>query len=165
MAANTFPPVCAPKIKPRLQHGEEERIDPMPLNFSQARNWNRTAPVPTAGSYSLSPAVDGGELAPAIPNLLAYVDAPAMSAAELPDGATATYTLLECADAGLTSPSSSTVLGVQTGAGGIGAAAATFASRPQYRGGQYIGLRVDASSGASFAGLSFTLKWALLGPM
>lgn len=136
----------------------------MPMNFTAARNWSRTASPPAPGSFSLSAAIRGAELSAAVPNLLAYVDAPALSAAELPDGESVTYTLVECADPRLGEVHSSTILGVQVGVDGKGAAAATCGARPRRRGGAYIGLRVDASAGAKLAGLKFTLNWALLPP-
>ena len=117
---------------------------------------------PAASSSSLSPPVPGDVLADLIPDLLVYIEAPALSVSQLPNNATVTFTLIECADPGLSSVISSTVLGVQTGAGGAGAGAAVFASRPKYAGGKYLGMSIAASSGVNVSGANYALAFALI---
>jgi hypothetical protein len=51
-------------------------------------------------------------------------------------------------------------MGVQTGGGGVGAAAAIFAAKPTYTGGQYFGMKITASAGANVAGMNVNLNWA-----
>jgi hypothetical protein len=121
----------------------------------------RSAAAPAASGFTLSAPLSGSDVADLAPNILLYIDAPALTVGELPDASTLTYTLIECSDIALSSVVSSTVMGVQTGAGGAGAAAATFAARPKYAGGSYWGLKVSASSGVNVSGLTFTLAIAL----
>jgi hypothetical protein len=123
---------------------------------------SRSATPPAAGGFSLSGALNGGELANLIPDVLFYTEAPALDASQLPDGETITYTLIESRDDRLSDPNTTTTLGVQTGAGGAGAAAVIFACRAKYRGGSFIGLRVDASARANVAHEDFTLGVAAI---
>ena len=127
-------------------------------------NLQAIAPAPAASNHSLSATIKNGDVADLIPQVLAFIDAPALSVSQLPDAATLTFTFLECSDGALSSVLASTVIGVQTGAGGVGAAAASFAARPTYAGGAfYWGLRIDASSGVAVSGVVFTLGIALTG--
>jgi len=118
--------------------------------------------APAASNYALSAPVSGNTIEDLIPDLLFYVMAAALNVSQLPNGATLTFTFIECSDIALSSVISSTVMGVQTGASGTGAAAAIFACQPKYAGGQYMGLRIDASSTANVGGSSYTLAIAKL---
>jgi hypothetical protein len=123
--------------------------------------FRRSVNIPAAGASAVSPgAVDGGDLAPLLPAILFYVQSPSLTAGQLPDGETITYTLVEGNDPAFASPTSSTVMGVQTGAGGAGAAAAIFAAPGKFQGGKYVGLKITASAGANAAGVSITLAIA-----
>jgi hypothetical protein len=133
---------------------------------NRIRQYLRTvAPVPAASSFSLSSSgIDSRGCPDLIPNVLLFAEAPALDATELPDGATLTYTLLECGDSLLRSVSSSIALGTMTGAGGKGAKAAVFAGRPKFRSSaQWWGLRVDASAGVNAANKEIALEVALTG--
>jgi hypothetical protein len=123
---------------------------------------SRRATPPAAGGFSLSGALNGGELANLLPDVLFFVEAPALDASQLADHETITYTLVECRDDRLSDPTATTTLGVQTGAGGAGAAAAIFACRAKYRGGSFFGLRMDASARANVAHEDFSLGVAAI---
>ena len=58
-----------------------------------------------------------------------YISAPALNSTQLPDGSTITYSLQSDVSAAFGSPTTVETLGVQTGAGGAGAAAVTFRFR------------------------------------
>jgi len=120
----------------------------------------RSRAIPAGGASASTPPMSGGDLAPLLPALLFYVQPPAMTTTQLPDGETLTYTLVEGNDSTFATTVSTTVLGVQTGAGGVGAAAATFASPAKLAGGRYIGLKITASASANAAGVSITLAIA-----
>jgi hypothetical protein len=120
----------------------------------------RSVNIPAGGASAASPPISGGDIAPLLPAVLFYVQAPALLTAQLPDGQTLTYTLVEGNDPTFASDSNETVMGVQTGAGGAGAAAAIFAAKGKFQGGQYIGLKITASSTANAAGASVTLQIA-----
>jgi hypothetical protein len=126
-------------------------------------NCQRVAAGPSESSTSVSEPIDGGHLGDLVPDILFFIDAPALDGSQLPDGATLTYTLLESRDAHFRDVQSSTVLGVQAGAGGVGAVAAAFCARPAFRGGNFFGLRVDASAGVHVKSERFALQVALTG--
>jgi hypothetical protein len=120
----------------------------------------RSVAIPAGGASAFTPPVNGTDLADVLPTILFYVLAPAMTTSELPDGQTFTYTLVESNDPAFGSTISTTVMGVQTGAGSAGAAAAAFAAQAKLQGGRYIGLKIAASSTANAAGTSITLAIA-----
>ena len=80
-------------------------------------------------------------------DIVAIVDVPALTTAQLPDTKTVSYYLLESNNTDLSSPITNTTMGVQTGAGGAGAPAQTFAARPKAAGGKFLGLKISSSSG------------------
>jgi hypothetical protein len=92
-------------------------------------------------------------------DLLVYVDAPALTTGQLPDGETLTYAIVQSQSQNLSSPTSTTVIGVQTGAGGVGAAAAVFAGRLASAG-PWFAVKITASASASAAGLTIPMKIA-----
>jgi hypothetical protein len=119
----------------------------------------KTVNVP-AGGASAAGALPQGDMAMLIPAILFYLQAPALTTTQLPDGETVTYTLVEGNDPTFGSVVSSTVMGVQTGAGSAGAAAAIFAALGKFAGGQYIGLKITASASANASGMPITLAIA-----
>jgi len=123
---------------------------------------NRTLSLPAGGGTSTSALIDGA--ATPLPehagDIVAVLDAPALTTAQLPNGETITYSFLESNNADLSSPISTTQLGVQSGAGGAGAAAAVFGCRPKNAGGKYWGFKAVAS--ASAAATAATAKLSLV---
>lgn len=87
------------------------------------------------------------------------VEAPALTTTELPDTKTVTYDIISSANSDMSSP---TVVCagalVQTGAGGVGAAAATRRFRPSTDAQQYWALRATGISGTAANDIGATMS-------
>lgn len=114
---------------------------------------------PTTGQIVTTPPIRDPD-AISVPNVLFFVDAPALTTAQLPDGQTVTYALLEGNDPTMTTFTSRTVMGIQTGAGGAGAPAATFCARAKFVGGSLLGMQITASASANASAAILTLSVA-----
>lgn len=124
------------------------------------RNLQYPVAAPAASASAVTPYLTSTDITPYAGCLLPFVEAPALTVSQLPNGATVTFTLLESNDPTFTTNITSTVMGVQTGASGTGAAAATFCAEPAYAGGKYMAMKIAASSGVNLAGISYTLMLA-----
>ncbi len=118
------------------------------------------ASIPAGGASSQSAGVSDSAHSDLQPDFLLFVEAPALSVTELPNGQTITYQLLESNSSNLSSPTDTIAMGVQTGAGGVGAAAAIVAARRTYSG-KYFGLKITASATANASGYRVPLRTAL----
>ena len=58
-------------------------------------NYRRPVTAPAGGATATSPCLRGDELASFLPGILPYVETPALTTGQLPNGETLTYTLLE----------------------------------------------------------------------
>jgi len=130
-----------------------------PLRSRLRDNCQFPCTVPAGGASAVGPSADSA-LSDLVPEVLMYVEPPAMSAAALPNGETITYALVESSSPALNSPSNTITLCVQTGAGGAGAPAACGAARPTY-GNKYFGLKITCSAGANAPGVVVPLRTAL----
>jgi hypothetical protein len=121
------------------------------LKISRALPAAASSAVTSAASLDLGHGTSGnpvfkGEL---------LLSAPALTTVMLPDTRTMTYDIIESANSDLSSPNviAPGVL-VQTGAGGVGAAATTFRFKPASNARRYYGVRI--TSGASTTDSSTT---------
>lgn len=121
-----------------------------------------TVLIPAGGATALSPSYDGSQQGFLHPNCVAVIDTPALTTSQLPNGETITFQLLESNSPTLSTPISTTTLGVQTGAGGVGAAAVTFGGRLKYAGGRYWGIAAVASASANAAGVATIFNYATI---
>lgn len=87
------------------------------------------------------------------------LSAPAMNTTQMPDAKTMTYDLLSSVNADLSSPTT-LVAGaiVQTGAGGVGCAAATFRYRPATTVKRYVGFKATGSAAGNSTTANGTLE-------
>lgn len=85
------------------------------------------------------------------------IEAPALTVGALPDTKTITYDIISSASSNMSSPTVLVAgLIVQTGAGGVGAAAATARYRPATNVAQYVAIRATGVATVSAASFSTT---------
>jgi hypothetical protein len=121
----------------------------------------RTVATPAGGASATSGPIDAGEIADLLPDAFLFVEAPALTVDQLPDGESLTYAILGSRNRSMTSPDVTT-LGTQTGAGGAGAAAAMLATRLPGAG-PCFALRITASASAAASHIPIDLNVALDG--
>ncbi|MFO1046033.1 MAG: hypothetical protein U0941_30005 [Planctomycetaceae bacterium] len=90
------------------------------------------------------------------------IEAPALAVGALPDTKTITYDIIHSDNADLSSPVVVCAGAlVQTGAGGVGAAAATRRFRPATDAKRYHGLRATGVATVSAAAAAATMSWVM----
>ena len=110
--------------------------------------------IPAGGASSFSIGYDSKQQAYLPhPAVLVYIDSPSLNTTQLPDTQTLTFSLLESNNSDLSAPTGTTVMGIATGAGGVGASAATFCARLRFSGGRYFGVKCTASATAAASGV------------
>lgn len=98
----------------------------------------------------------GDQLAP----IEFLLSAPAMNATEMPDAKTMKYDIIYSVNADLSAPTTYITAAItQTGAGGVGCAAATFRVVPPVDGARYWGVKAtgSASGNATTASMTFEM--------
>jgi hypothetical protein len=121
-----------------------------------------TRALPASNTNVTSTSIDTGKttaLGTVPDNLELLLSAPALTTGQLADAATMKYDILHSDNADMSSPSTYITAAItQTGAGGAGAAAATFNVRPPSTGKRYWGVKVTNSANADASGSSATLE-------
>jgi hypothetical protein len=88
------------------------------------------------------------------------IDAPALSTTELPDTKTMTYTIEHDTDPAFGTTTTLATIGTQTGAGGVGAAAAQYRYRPPETVKRYVRATATLVAAAGNpSAKSFTFRW------
>lgn len=87
------------------------------------------------------------------------LSAPAMGATPMPDAKTMKYDIIHSDNADLSSPATLIAAAItQTGAGGVGCAAATYRWRPPTNVKRYVGVKATGSASGDATGSSFTFE-------
>jgi len=87
--------------------------------------------------------------------------APALNATQLPDAKTMIYSILESDSADGSGPTVLAAILTQTGADGVGAAAATATYRPRVDSKRYVGFKAVGSASGDATGATATLEVVL----
>lgn len=101
----------------------------MPNNYNlKDLQLDKTTALPASAASAQSSGIDlmnsaNGDF---VADLEVTVDAPALTTTELPDGKTMTYVIQHDTDVAFGTVADLVTIGTQTGAGGVGAAAATY---------------------------------------
>ena len=121
----------------------------------------QTVALPNGAATVTSTAIDTGVStrdAQQVPGVEYQISAPALTTGQLANGSTMTYTVQWSASANLSSPTTYiTGAIVQTGAGGAGAAAATFNFRLPSAAGRYVFITVTNSGAGNASTVNATL--------
>jgi hypothetical protein len=115
---------------------------------------SRPVVYPSSGATNSSGPITANDVARFNGQVVYCVDAPAPPVGNLPNGESFTYNLVTSNDPTFSSIISTTLMGKQTGAGGVGAAAQTFAAKVPPTGsvGKFVGFQIVASGSAVGSG-------------
>jgi len=130
------------------------------MNQVPDASMNQTLALPNGAAATTSTAVDTGMSAGGQQGSEVFeIAAPALTTTQQPDAKTLKYDVLWSNNADLSSPTTYiTSALVQTGAGGVGAAAAKFRFRLPDNAGRYVFFKATGSASGDSSGASATLS-------